>query len=243
LILVVGATGSGKTTTLYAALETVRSPELSILTVEDPVERDIDDVSQIPVDEDAGRSFAIVLRAVLRQDPDVLMIGEIRDPETARVACRAALTGHLVLSTLHTADTDESLIRLSEMGVPAYLVGATICLVLAQRLLRRLCRECGGARTPSEAESALYRSRGLSIPRTVGEARGCERCGAGGFAGRFGVFELRECFQTDRTPASPRRRLIDAGLEQAALGRTTTREVLARCPDPTAKRAPSQGTP
>jgi type II secretory ATPase GspE/PulE/Tfp pilus assembly ATPase PilB-like protein len=231
LVLVVGATGTGKTTTLYAALEAIRSPARSILTVEDPVERDLDGIAQVPVDEDAGRSFAVVLRAVLRQDPDVLMVGEIRDPESARIACRAALTGHLVLSTLHTAHTRESIVRLTEMGVPGYLVSATVSLVVAQRLIRRPCETCKQEVAAGAADTDLFRAHGVAPPQTVVATRGCDACGGTGYKGRSAVFEVLDC-TNGRRPARPRASLLTQALRSAASHQTTPAEALARCPDP-----------
>lgn len=164
IVLATGPTGSGKTTSLYAAVELIRTGREKIMTVEDPVEYELRGVSQVPVHEKIGVTFASALRALLRQDPDVLMVGEIRDPETAEIAIQAALTGHLVLSTLHTNDSASAITRLLDLGVPPFLVASTVEAVLAQRLVRRLCAQCHGA--------------------------GCRACGSTGYLGRIGIYEL-----------------------------------------------------
>ena len=234
ILIVTGPTGSGKTTTLYAALERLRRPQLSIMTVEDPVERSIPGVAQISVDEDCGRTFGAVLRAILRQDPDVIMVGEMRDAESARIACRAALTGHRVLTTLHTADTREAVLRLSDLEVPDYLVRATLSLVIAQRLVRRLCTSCRSVGVPSPSETALFRALGLDAPASIGRSGGCYECSAEGYRGRRAVFELLAVGEREHgSLPRPRRTLLDEGLRLAVLGETTFEEVVAVCPEPT----------
>lgn len=230
MIISAGPTGSGKTTTLYAALAQLTHPQVSLVTVEDPVEMELDGISQVQVDEVAGRGFAAVLRALLRQDPDILMIGEMRDTDSAAIACRAALTGHLVLTTLHTADTAEALVRLPEMGVPRYLVAATVSLVIAQRLLRRLCPSCRIEDEPTDDEVEVFRRCGLASPQLVGRPRGCPRCSTDGYKGRCAVFELldRGCLHAAPTP---HRTLMHAGLLKVAALETSFAEVAARCPD------------
>jgi general secretion pathway protein E len=191
IILVTGPTGSGKTTTLYAALQRINTPEVKIITVEDPVEYQIDGLTQIAVEPKAGRTFATALRSILRHDPDVVMVGEMRDRETAEIAIQAALTGHLVLSTLHTNDAPSGVTRLRDMGTEPYLLAATVQGILAQRLVRRICEDCAEARNLDEAERAWARE--LSLPTSTGTFRhgtGCERCGGTGFLGRRGVYEL-----------------------------------------------------
>ena len=232
MIVVVGPTGSGKTTTLYAAIERLRRPQLSIVTVEDPVERDLDGVSQVAVDEPSGRTFAAVLRAVLRQDPDALMVGEIRDPESARIACRAALTGHRVLTTLHTSDTREALLRITDMGVPDYLASATVSLVIAQRLLRRLCTDCRRETSPRPSEVALCRALGMAAPETLARPAGCGACGNEGYRGRLGVFETLVCRTGGNDDSRPRRYLLQEGLRRAAALDTSFEEAVAVCPEP-----------
>ena len=200
LVLVTGPTGSGKTTTLYSALELLRTPERNIVTVEDPVEYQMDLVNQIQVNEAIKLSFARVLRSVLRQDPDIIMVGEIRDEETARVAVQAALTGHLVLATLHTNDAPGAVARLQDMNVESYLLSSAINGVVAQRLARTICSGCATKYYPSEQVLADAGLEGM-VGRTFRKGGGCTRCHDSGFQGRAGVYEVMEV-----TPAV--RRLI-----------------------------------
>jgi general secretion pathway protein E len=184
ILLVTGPTGSGKTTTLYAALHRVHTGEKNIITIEDPVEYQLKGIGQIHVNPKIGLTFASGLRSILRQDPDVIMVGEIRDFETAEIAIQASLTGHLVLSTLHTNDAASAITRLVDMGVEPFLVASSLVGVLAQRLVRMVCPDCKRSYEPMEEEakyvscSALYRGRG------------CDRCNGKGYLGRFGIFEL-----------------------------------------------------
>jgi type IV pilus assembly protein PilB len=187
LFLVTGPTGSGKTTTLYAVLESRDREHRNIITLEDPVEYRLDGLTQVQVQPAAGLTFATALRSVLRQDPDVIMVGEMRDPETAATGLAAALTGHLVLSTLHTNDAPGAVTRLAEMGVPRYLVAGGLTGVLAQRLVRRLCRHC--ATIAPVAGDELF-ALGLPTPPHLPRAVGCDRCDGTGYAGRIGVFEM-----------------------------------------------------
>ena len=190
LFLVTGPTGSGKTTTLYSVLDKLRSPTANVITIEDPVEYRVTGVGQIQVNEKIGLTFASGLRSVLRQDPDVLMVGEIRDPETAEIAVHAALTGHMVLSTLHTNDAPAAATRMVDLGVPAYLLSSCLVGVLAQRLVRRLCTDC---RTPYDLTENDVKRLGLRpdlAGRQVYEPKGCEKCLQTGYRGRVGVFEL-----------------------------------------------------
>jgi len=191
LFLATGPTGSGKTTTLYSALDLVRSPELNIVTVEDPVEYQLDMVNQIQVQAGIGLNFARVLRSVLRQDPDVIMVGEIRDEETARVAVQAALTGHLVLATLHTNDSPGTIARLLDMGVESYLLSGALVGVVAQRLVRTLCTSCAAKYFPSGNE---LEQLGLSdkAGRPFRKGSGCPQCHDTGFRGRLGIYEVME---------------------------------------------------
>jgi general secretion pathway protein E len=230
LIIAVGPTGSGKTTTLYSALGHLRDATSSIITVEDPVELRLDGISQVGVDDDVGRDFPTVLRSLLRQDPDVMMIGEIRDAMSARIACRAALTGHLVLSTLHTADCLEALVRLRDLEVADHLVGATVSLVVAQRLLRTLCSACASHRPVTTEERALFETAGVTAPRLLAAAKGCERCGGHGHKGRLAIFEILERAARGHAMARPARTLWQAGLETAASGRIDLGQVLTHCP-------------
>ncbi len=189
--LVTGPTGSGKTTTLYSALDLLRSPELNIVTIEDPVEYQLDYINQVQVHEAIGVTFARALRSILRQDPDVIMVGEIRDEETARVAVQAALTGHLVLATLHTNDAPGAVARLLDMGIEPYLLSSAINGVVAQRLVRTLCPGCVTKYYPSEqvlADAGLGDQTGLAFSKGAG----CQQCHNSGFRGRSGIYEVME---------------------------------------------------
>lgn len=203
LLLVCGPTGAGKTTTLYAALHEIDTGQKNVITVEDPIEYNLEGINQIEVNTRAGQTFGTALRSLLRQDPDVLLIGEIRDAETAQIACQAANTGHLVLSTVHANDAVAALFRLLELGVEPYLVAGTVSAVLGQRLVRRLCPECKEGfvpdpdtlhelRLPSDKVRELYRQP------TVADRR-CPRCGGTGHFGRIGVFEYLEITDAIRT--------------------------------------------
>lgn len=191
MVLVTGPTGSGKTTTLYSALDLLRSPETNIVTVEDPVEYQLDLINQIQVNEQVGLSFVRSLRSILRQDPDVIMIGEIRDEETARVALQAALTGHRVLATLHTNDSASAVARLRNMGLESYLIASALTCVVAQRLVRTNCQSCLTAYHPGEQaldEAELSHMSGRSFRK----GEGCPRCHDSGFEGRVGVYEVMD---------------------------------------------------
>ena len=209
IILVTGPTGSGKTTTLYACLQQLNDGSRNILTVEDPVEYAVEGVGQTQVNSKVGLSFATGLRAILRQDPDVVMVGEIRDRETAEVAVQASLTGHLVLSTVHTNDAVGAMTRLRDMKVEPFLLASSIRAVLAQRLVRRLCPHC---RQKVPAESGVAALFGLGEGATVHRAVGCDRCGQTGFKGRTGVFEA---VRVDATV----RKMINEGADEAAIAR------------------------
>ncbi|MFO0902656.1 MAG: ATPase, T2SS/T4P/T4SS family [Pirellulales bacterium] len=191
IVLVTGPTGSGKTTTLYSALSELNSVEDKLITTEDPVEYDIDGIVQIPIDHDIGVTFAACLRAILRQDPDTILVGEIRDLETAEIAIQASLTGHLVFSTLHTNDAPSTITRLKDMGVPTFLITATVEAILAQRLVRRVCSQC---REPSEPTEDMLWELGLTPEYLQGRkffrGRGCEVCNNTGYKARVGLFEL-----------------------------------------------------
>ncbi|GAA3703630.1 MSHA fimbrial ATPase MshE [Oceanisphaera sediminis] len=193
IILVTGPTGSGKTTTLYGALSELNTPDRKIITAEDPVEYQLPRVNQVQVNNKAGLTFARILRTSLRQDPDILLIGEMRDQETAEIAMRGALTGHLVLSTLHTNDAPSSAVRLMDMGVPGYLVASTLKGILAQRLVRRLCKHCKVEQVPEQSEQQFLRY----LAPGVGDGRfyrgeGCASCNNSGHKGRVGVYEWLE---------------------------------------------------
>ena len=220
LVLVTGPTGSGKTTTLYSGLDLLRSPELNIVTVEDPVEYQLDMVNQLQVNSPIGLSFARALRSILRQDPDVIMVGEIRDEETARVAVQAALTGHLVLATLHTNDAPSAVTRLLDMGIEPYLLSAAINGVVAQRLARGVCPNCATKYYPTEQELA---DAGLAdkMGRAFRRGGGCRQCHDTGFRGRMGVYEVMEA-------TSDIRRLVHSGSPAHVIReRLTQRGVLA----------------
>ena len=194
LILVTGPTGSGKTTTLYAALADLNTPERKILTVEDPVEYRLAGINQIQVNDKIDLTFARALRAFLRQDPDVILLGEMRDAETAQIALRAALTGHLVLSTLHTNDTASAAARLMDMGAPAYLLATSLAGIVAQRLVRKLCTSCAAPTELDANELAWLRdeiSKGYDATSTR-KGRGCSHCNHTGYHGRQGIYELLE---------------------------------------------------
>jgi type IV pilus assembly protein PilB len=191
IVLVTGPTGSGKTTTLYSALAELNSIEEKLITTEDPVEYDMEGIVQIPIDADIDVTFAACLRAILRQDPDRILVGEIRDLETAEIAVQASLTGHLVFSTLHTNDAPSSITRLKDMGVPTFLITATVEAILAQRLVRRVCTQC---REETEATDEMLVDLGIDRDELNGKkfyrGRGCEVCNNTGYKGRVGLFEL-----------------------------------------------------
>jgi type II secretion system protein E len=240
IILATGPTGSGKTTTLYAAVDRIRTGQEKIITVEDPVEYELPGVPQVPVNEKVGLTFANALRALLRQDPDIMLVGEIRDQETADIATHAALTGHLVLSTLHTNDAATALTRLVDLGIEPYLVASTVEAVLAQRLVRRICPACR-EEAPLEAEErAALGPEGAGLGR-VWTGRGCDECRGTGYRGRTGIYELlvmdgelRAAVQRDASAdhleglalARGMRLLKDDGARLIREGVTTPQEVL-----------------
>lgn len=209
IVLVTGPTGSGKTTTLYAALRLLNDGSRNILTVEDPVEYAVDGVGQTQVNPKVGLSFAAGLRAILRQDPDVVMVGEIRDRETAEIAVQASLTGHLVLSTVHTNDAAGAITRLRDMKIEPFLLASTLRAVIAQRLVRRLCPAC---REPAPAGEALAALLGIAANSVIYHGVGCDACSHSGFVGRTGVFEA---IRVDE----PIRRLINDGGDELAIAR------------------------
>ncbi len=229
IILLTGPTGSGKTTTLYAAINRLRRPEVKILTVEDPVEVILEGVNQVQVRPEIELSYAATLRAFLRQDPDILMIGEIRDHETAEIAMRAALTGHLVLSTLHTNSALGAFTRLADIGIEPYLTATTVIATIAQRLIRSLCAECASKRSPSEEESALFASHGIEVPRHVAEAQSCNACQNSGYRGRIPLIEIVPVDDALRTHI--RDGTTDAYIDLRALGETLLGHGLALVAD------------
>ncbi|MFT4933708.1 MAG: general secretion pathway protein E [Pseudoalteromonas distincta] len=207
VILVTGPTGSGKTTTLYAGLSLLNDASRNILTIEDPVEYAVPGVGQTQVNAKVGMTFAAGLRAILRQDPDVVMVGEIRDVETAQIAVQASLTGHLVLSTVHTNDAAGAVTRLRDMGVEPFLLASTVRLILAQRLLRRLCPSC---RRAEPADEVTARQAGVAEGQVLYRAQGCGDCGQTGYAGRVGIYEA--LWIDDHV-----RRLIGENADEAAI--------------------------
>jgi type IV pilus assembly protein PilB len=243
MILVTGPTGSGKSTTLYATLNAIRSPQVNVITVEDPVEYRMPGVNQVQINNRAGLTFAAALRSILRADPDVVMVGEIRDKETAQIAVEASLTGHMVLTTLHTNDASSAVTRLVEMGIEPYLVGSALSLVVAQRLLRRLCDRCAETYVPDEDML-----RATKFPFTPGEplpslrrAVGCQACSRTGFRGRTAIHEMlavtpqiermaNEGAHTDQVRevaiANGMRTMRQDGWEKVLAGSTTIEEVL-----------------
>jgi len=241
LFLATGPTGSGKTTTLYAILQSIYTPELKILTIEDPVEYELPGVAQIPVRPSRNFTFATGLRAILRQDPDVVMVGEIRDSETAEIAIRAALTGHQVFSTLHTNDSVGAVTRLIDMGVEPFLISSSLEGVLAQRLVRRICVNC---REPGEVEPTMLDQlaaiSGGKIEGRFFRGKGCDECRGTGYRGRIGIFELlpitnelRELILQKRSNAGLKAiaqktmvTMHQDALQKAAAGMTTIEEIL-----------------
>jgi len=190
MVVVSGPTGSGKSTSLYAALKEIKSERTNITTVEDPVEYQLDGVNQVQVFEDIGLTFGSTLRSILRQDPDVLLIGEIRDGETADIAVKFALTGHLVFSTVHANDAPGTITRLLDIGIAPFLVGSCLNLVMAQRLVRRLCNKCKEEYTPSNEELGLVGLDPSRVPKTLFKAKGCAECRNTGYKGRLAIFEM-----------------------------------------------------
>ena len=243
IVLLTGPTGSGKTTTLYSALNYLRCPEKNIQTVEDPVEYQLPGINQMQIKPAIGLDFANALRAIVRQDPDILLIGEIRDLDTAQIAMRASLTGHLVLSTLHTNDAPSAFSRLQDIGIPPYLVAATLRLVIAQRLVRRICPHCRRTVSAAPAHLETLRSvRGDVDDWTFQAGAGCRQCGDTGYRGRMGIFEFLEVTPSisrlvaEGAPESALRERAESlgmqnlgqyGLDKVRQGETTVDEVLA----------------
>ena len=242
ILLVTGPTGSGKTTTLYACLNVINQPDKKIITVEDPVEYELAGINQVMVKTDIGMSFAAALRSMLRQAPNIIMVGEIRDAETANIAINASLTGHLVFSTLHTNDAPSAVARLSDIGVKPFLIASAVRAVLAQRLVRRLCPIC---KQPAELTDKELRALSLDSSR-IAEAEirgpvGCDRCRELGFKGRMGIFEMfsvddevRQMINSNLTTGQLRRRarelgmrtLREDGIRKVLAGLTSANEVV-----------------
>jgi len=240
IVLITGPTGSGKSSTLYAALNHLNSEEVNIITVEDPVEYQLEGINQISVNHQVGLTFAKGLRAILRQDPNVIMVGEIRDKETVEVSIRASLTGHLVLSTLHTNDSISTITRLLDMGVEPFLVASSLSGVVAQRLIRRVCRDCKEVVPATAREIGIFAKRGMKI-ETITRGTGCSSCNMTGYKGRIAIHEIlmmneemKKVILNDE-PISKLRELavrnktiflVDDGLLKVKQGLTTTEEVL-----------------
>jgi type IV pilus assembly protein PilB len=249
MILATGPTGSGKTTTLYTLIKMLNKKEVSIITVEDPIEYAIAGITQIQINPRSNLNFANGLRTILRQDPNIIMVGEIRDAETASIAVNTALTGHLLLSTLHTNDSATTLPRLLDMGIDAYLVASTVNVAIGQRLVRKICEKCKVPHTLTEAEQKnLFLSlperlkrHGQDITDTFYQGKGCKNCENTGFSGRIGIYEVlvvspnvREAI-LNRAPSSQIRdiaieegmtTMFEDGLRKAADGKTTLAELL-----------------
>ncbi len=240
IILVSGPTGSGKSSTLYASLNELNQDEVNIITVEDPVELQLKGINQVQVNPDIGLNFAHGLRSILRQDPNIIMIGEIRDIETAQIAVRASLTGHLVLSTIHTNDSIGSVTRLVDMGIDPFLVASSLIGVVAQRLVRKTCRECGEWKEATEREKKLFKEVGMNIEK-VFVPKGCPSCNHKGYTGRIAIFEILEINEEIKAIINNEgseldikkaafqnntRFLIQDGFEKVIQGITTTEEIL-----------------
>jgi type IV pilus assembly protein PilB len=240
LVLITGPTGSGKSSTLYAALNKLNSEAVNIITIEDPVEFQMEGINQIQVNSNVGMNFATGLRSILRQDPNIIMVGEIRDKETVQVAIRASLTGHLVLSTLHTNDAISSVTRLIDMGIEPFLVATSLAGIVAQRLIRRVCKDCAEPQEATKREIDIFAKRGLKIEK-INRGRGCTACNMSGYRGRMAIHEvieineeMRHVIMNEGTVAELREIaaknkaifLLDDGLLKVKQGLTTTEEVL-----------------
>jgi type IV pilus assembly protein PilB len=242
MVLVTGPTGSGKTQTLYSAISRINSPETNIMTAEDPVEFNLVGINQVQMKEQIGLNFAASLRSFLRQDPDIILVGEVRDFETAEVAIKAALTGHLVLSTLHTNDAPSSINRLMNMGIEPFLVASSVHLIVAQRLVRRICNNC---KEPLEIPPQALENIGFGKDEIktlkLFKGKGCERCTGTGYRGRLGLFEvmpideeLRELVLSGASAAELRDKAQEngmislrlSGLQKIRDGSTTIEEVM-----------------
>jgi type IV pilus assembly protein PilB len=240
LVIITGPTGSGKTSTLYAALNHLNTEEVNIVTIEDPVEYELEGINQVQVNPSIGLDFSTGLRAILRQDPNIIMVGEMRDKETVEIAIRSALTGHLVFSTMHTNSSIATIPRLNDMGVESYLVVSALQGVLSQRLVRKICPDCREAYEPSEMEKELFQKRGLQNDKLF-YGKGCIHCRQTGYKGRLAIHELfildeeiRQLLYNQKSMQEVEKAclkkgmlfLLDDGLLKAKSGLTTVREVL-----------------
>lgn len=250
MVLVTGPTGSGKSTTLYSILHILNRPEVNIITVEDPIEYDMKYVNQTQINELAGTTFATALRAILRQDPNIIMVGEIRDEETAEISVHAALTGHMLLSSLHTNDAPTAIPRMMDMHVAPFLLSAVLNAILAQRLVRRVCHDClYSYQTPLEIKKIiegqikdLNLPETTEVPKTLFKGKGCLSCNHSGYRGRMGIFELlnmnenlrayivEPSFSLEKLREMARQNgmttMFEDGLAKAGQGKTTIEEVL-----------------
>ncbi len=241
IVLVSGPTGSGKTTSLYACLDQLNDEEINIITVEDPVEIELEGVNQVNVNPDIEFTFANALRSILRQDPNVIMIGEIRDTDTAQISVKAALTGHLVLSTIHTNSAVKTIGRLVDMGIDPFLVASSLSGIVAQRLVRRVCPVCGKNESPTANEKEIFEKHGFEKIRKVKRAVGCSNCNNKGYKGRVAVFEIldvndsvirlisnhaKEYEILEQARKDGTRTLVEAGLAKVEAGQTTVEEIL-----------------
>jgi type IV pilus assembly protein PilB len=240
MILVVGPSGCGKTNTLYSAMSAINQTDVNIITAEDPVEFNIKGINQVQTSEDIGYSFATALRAFLRQDPNIILVGEIRDYETAEIAVKASLTGHLVLSTLHTADAPTTVSRLVNMGIEPYLIATSLLLISAQRLVRKICPECSEPDPKSEADLLDIGFKPEDLPVVPRRGRGCAACRQRGTSGRTGLFEvlaftdaIRELILSGASPMEVRLQarqegmltLRESGLRKVKAGISTVEEI------------------
>jgi type IV pilus assembly protein PilB len=240
IVLITGPTGSGKSSTLYAALNKLNSEQVNIITIEDPVEYQLEGINQIQVNTNVGMTFAAGLRSILRQDPNIIMVGEIRDKETAEIAVRASLTGHLVLSTIHTNDSLGTVTRLIDMGVEPFLIASSLSGIVAQRLVRKVCRDCGELQEATKREVEIFARRGIKIDK-VNRGKGCPSCNMTGYKGRIALHEvlvinddMRRAVMNDDSMQNLKELaiknktifLIDDGLLKVKQGLTTTEEIL-----------------
>ena len=241
IVLVSGPTGSGKTTSLYAMLDQLNDPEVNIITVEDPVEIELEGINQSNVNADIDFTFANALRSILRQDPNIIMIGEVRDVETAEISVKASLTGHLVLSTIHTNSAVKTIGRLIDMGIDPFLVGSSLSGVIAQRLVRRVCNVCGRTEAPTDDEQEIFTRHGFGDIKKVKRAVGCSSCNNKGYKGRVAVFEIldvnekiarmisnheKEYDILEQAQKDGTKLLVEAGLAKVQDGVTTVEEIL-----------------